>query len=314
MTAPPTPRCSDAARLRDDPLYGTAPPAARLLLVEVPGPWGPTAISDSRLDRYAGGRLAELAGSAGVRVLLIRRPGRHVLPPAGVPKAWALADLRPGREHVRWGTWRVEHDLLDLDLPAELGAAAAGPQRVALVCTHARHDVCCAVRGRPVAAALAGDGIEAARGWDVWECSHVGGDRFAANLLLVPSGQLFGSLDGPGALAAVAAFDEGRLDVAHHRGRYGRPLVEQAAEHHLRVALGEDRLGTVRPLRIEGGDPRWVVYLAAAGRRHRVSLVARWSEPALLTCSAGRPDRVRRLEQERIEDVGPDHGPDERPA
>jgi hypothetical protein len=148
----------------------------------------------------------------------------------------------------------------------------------------------------------------------VWECSHVGGDRFAANLLLVPSGELFGSLDGPAALAVVAAFDAGRLDLPHHRGRYGRPLVEQAAEHHLRVALEEDRLGAVRPLRIEGGDPRWTVELAAAGRRHRVSLVARRSEPALLTCSAVGPDRVRRLERERVEDLGrapgPDPGPD----
>ena len=299
MTAPPTPRCSDAARLRDDPLFATAPPATRLLLVEVPGPWGRTAISDSRLDRYAGGRLAELAVAAGARVLLVRRPGRHVLPPAGVPKAWALADLRPGREHVRWGTWGVEHDLLDLDLDAELIREPAGPQRVALVCTHGRHDVCCAVRGRPVAAALA----EGAPGWDVWECSHVGGDRFAANVLLVPSGELLGSLDEVSAVTALAAFDEGRLDLVHHRGRYGRPPVEQAAEHHLRVALGDDRRGAVRVLRITGDGPEWTVELGHADRRLLVTVVARWSPPARLTCSSAGPDRVRRLDLVSIEDA-----------
>lgn len=299
------PRCSDLARLRADPLEATAPPATRLLLVEVPGPWGRTAISDSRLDRYAGGRLAELAGAAGARVLLIRRPGRHVLPPAGAPKVWALADLRPGREHVRRGTWHVEHDLLDLDVEAELQAPASGSQQVALVCTHGKHDVCCAVRGRPVAAALAAG----ARGWEVWECSHVGGDRFAANLLLVPSGELFGSLDGPGALATVAAFDAGRLDLAHHRGRYGRPPAEQAADHHLRVALGEDRRGAVRPLRLDGRPPRWEVQLAGGGRRYGVTVEARWSAPAGLTCAAirdERADRVRRLELVAIEELGPE--------
>ena len=124
-------------------------------------------------------------------------------------------------------------------------------------------------------------------------------------MLLVPTGELFGSLDEATAVSAVAAFDDGRLDLAHHRGRYGRPLVEQAAEHHLRVALCEDRLGAVRPLRIQGDQPRWTVDLEAAGRRHRVVLVARWSEPAMLTCSAGRPDRVRLLEPERVDDLGP---------
>ena len=77
MTVPALPRCADAARVRADPAYATAPPAARLFLVEVPGPWGRTALTDSRLDRYTSGRLADSADVADVRVLLVRRPGRH---------------------------------------------------------------------------------------------------------------------------------------------------------------------------------------------------------------------------------------------
>jgi len=33
-------RCALRAQLRGDPMLGTAFPAARLLLVEQPGPWG----------------------------------------------------------------------------------------------------------------------------------------------------------------------------------------------------------------------------------------------------------------------------------
>src|SRR3712207_7703861 len=47
-------------------------------------------------------------------------------------------------------------------------------------------------------------------GWDVWECSHLGGDRFAANVLLVPTGDLFGSLDAASAVDVVRAHDEDR--------------------------------------------------------------------------------------------------------
>ena len=176
------------------PAYATAPPATRLLLVEVPGPWGRRRSADSRLDRYAGGRLVELAGVAGARVLLVRRPGRHVLPPAGVPKAWALADLRPGREHVRWGTWRVEHDLLDLDL------GWIRPRSPTVPPARNAWRWCARTAGTTCAAPSAGGPWR--RPWrpprpagTSRECSHVGGDRFAANVLLVPTGELFGSLD-----------------------------------------------------------------------------------------------------------------------
>ena len=52
------------------------------------------------------------------------------------------------------------------------------PGTLLLVCTHGRHDACCAERGRPFAAALAQVAPE-----ETWEVSHIGGDRFAANVL-----------------------------------------------------------------------------------------------------------------------------------
>jgi hypothetical protein len=302
VTVPAPPRCADAARIRSDPAYATAPPAARLFLVEVPGPWGRTALTDSRLDRYASGRLADRADVADVRVVLIRRPGRHAQPQGDALRRWALVDTRPGRERVHWGAWRHEHELLEVDLfVPEVPPDPAGPQHLALVCTHGRHDVCCALRGRPVAFALAA----AAPHWDVWECSHLGGDRFAANVLLLPSGELFGSLDAASAVEAVRVYDEGRLLLDHHRGRVGRPMVEQAALHHAAVVLGEDRRGALRVLHVGGGDDLWRVQVGGGGRRYVVTVAAGWSEPARLTCAAGHPDRVRRFSLAGMEDAGP---------
>jgi hypothetical protein len=302
VTAPSglAPRCSDGARDRNDPLFATAPPASRFLLVEVPGPWGRSAPTDSRLDRYASGRLADRAGVAGVRVLLVRRPGRHVQPPADAPRRWALADTRRGQEGVRWGAWRHEHELLEVDLGGPARARdGGGPQHLALVCTQGRHDVCCAVRGRPVALELS----RSAPLWDVWECSHVGGDRFAANLLLLPSGELFGGLDPASATGTLAAFDHGRLALPHHRGRVGRPPVEQAALHHVADATGEDGRDALRVVHVDGADPRWTVDVAAARRRWRVGLVVRWAAPERLTCSSGRPERARRLALDGLAEV-----------
>ena len=302
MSAPEGFRCATAARDRVDPVHATAPPSDRLFLVEVPGPWGRTALTDSRLDRYASGRLADRAQAAGVRVLLVRRPARRSGPPASAVRRWALADTRPGREVVRWGSWEHEHELLEVDLePPDQPPEPDGPQQLALVCAHGRHDVCCALRGRPVAFALEASAPD----WDVWECSHLGGDRFAANVLLVPTGDLFGSLDPVSAVATIRAYDEGRLLPGHHRGRIGRPMVEQAALHHAALALDEDRRDALQVLHTAGADDVWTVDLVAAGRRFRVRVAGHWSAPAQLTCAAGHAERVRRFDLLSIEDAGP---------
>ena len=47
-----------------------------------------------------------------------------------------------------------------------------------LVCTHGKRNVCCARLGGPLAQALA-----ARHPGQVWETTHVGGHRFAANLV-----------------------------------------------------------------------------------------------------------------------------------
>jgi hypothetical protein len=272
-------------------MFATAPPAARYLLVEVPGPWGRSAPSDSRLDHYSSGRLADRAARTGVRILLVRRPGRHAQPPRDAVRAWALVDTRPGYADVRWGVWRHEHELLEIDLtaPERLPAHRQGPQHLALVCTQGRHDLCCAVRGRPVALELA----RTAPLWDVWECSHVGGDRFAANLLLLPSGEMFGGLDPASAVTALQTFDAGRIDLPHHRGRVGRSPV---AIHHVAASTGladRDALGVVR---VEGDDPHWQAEVTGRGGRWLAELVTHWSEPELLTCSAGGLERARRFD------------------
>ncbi|HEY6795011.1 MAG TPA: sucrase ferredoxin [Kineosporiaceae bacterium] len=293
------------SRARGETPVATAPPARRLLLVEVPGPWGRAGLTGSRLTPRVTGLLAAAADAAGVRVQLVRRPGRHPGPPRAAAgssigrHAWALAD--PDAEVVHWGGWSVETELLDVDLSQPLAEAPAGPQRLALVCTHARHDVCCAVRGRPVAEALARSGL----GRQVWETSHLGGDRFAANLLLLPEGEVFGRLDETSAVDAVRALDGGRLVLPYYRGRVGRAPAVQAAGHLAAVALDDDRRGAVRVLglpvtgrataaeRADGSGPgsrageRWLeARVEYGGVVHRLRLVEWWAPPARLTCAA----------------------------
>jgi hypothetical protein len=242
--------------------------------------------------------LAAAAKAADTHVLLIRRPGRHPSARTGTanrPVAWALADTSPGAAGVMWGSWSDPAELLDLDLTAEIPgpADAAGPQRLALVCTNGKRDQCCALRGRPVAASIA-----SATDWDTWECSHLGGHRFAATMMLLPTGDMFGWVDQESALEVMRRFDLGQVMLSRYRGRAGQPFPVQAALHAVAVRLGEfrrDALQASYARRIQADGPedksdRWEVEVVrrtepGPGSTYRVVLTGSQLSPTFLSCS-----------------------------
>lgn len=276
------PRCSFVADVAGDPREGTAPPADRWFLVEHPGPWGRVPLSQSGLDPAAVVAIAGWARQNGGRVLLVRRPGRTGVPPT--PRRWFRVDSRPGHESVRTGTFTEEHELVDaVGAPGEPHGAT-----LHLVCAHGRHDTCCAVRGRPVAAALA-----AADPSRTWECSHVGGCRFAPALVLLPHGFTFGGVPAQDAVALVRDYDAGIVDPRWLRGRASCSPAVQAAQHHARLvtgALGVDALRARSA--VPAGDGRWRVELADPDCA--VELVERRVDTDRpLTCAATDPGWMR---------------------
>jgi len=299
--APPVTRCADVARTRGESLAASAVPYRRYLLVEAPGPWGCSPLDERHFDARLARQLAAATADGSLNVLLIRRPGRQRPTVSGAdaaPRAWALADTAPDAERILWGSWTTPDDLLALDPTAVLPApaAASGPQRVALTCTNGKRDLCCAVRGRPVAEALA-----AAPGWDSWECTHLGGHRFAATAMLLPTGDMFGWLDQRSAVMAVERFDVGQLLLSHYRGRSGQPPQVQAALHAAAVRIGDARrhafrLAGARPVAdaAPGDAERWEVLVghrAEQGREvtYRVTVARDASSPALLSCADELP-------------------------
>ncbi len=116
-----------------------------------------------------------------------------------------------------------------------------GPGRKYLVCTNGARDQCCGIRGPAVAAAL-----ERARPGRAYECSHLGGHRFAANVLVLPDALCFGRLDARSAAALAEALDAGVLPLDNFRGRTMLAAEEQAAEILLRRELALTGLDDVR--------------------------------------------------------------------
>jgi len=280
-------RCAPSALRRGDIRHGTASPVPRWLLVEQPGGWGVDAVGESGLDPEVGAALLARARPAGVRVVLIRRPGRQ---DPEEPRRWAVVDSRAGRERVGWGRWDRAEQLLDVPL-GEPAGEPGGP--VYLVCAHGRHDACCAIRGRPVAEALA-----ATRPGQVWECSHVGGDRFAANLVALPHGLYYAHVEPAAAVGLAAAYERGEVDLHRLRGRSAFAAPAQAAQHYARLALSETGLDALRPVglaRLGGGT--WRVRLVApGGGALLVTVRAGVGAPVRLTCSSRTAEPPRTWE------------------
>lgn len=274
--------CAARAQLRGDPLVGTAFPASRVLMVEQPGPWGSAGLSESRFDPRVAIELERTAGSAGIRVLAVRRVGRST---PGAPRRWAYADCRPGRQSLVTGTYVEDAELLGLPLDGTLGGrTVSGP--AFLVCAHSKHDACCAMKGRPVAAALA-----AVRPGRVWESSHLGGDRFAANVLVVPSGLLYGRVLPDAAQEFVDAADRGEVLTPWLRGRVGfRPVVQAALAyaHEQLMLIHLDELGLIDVHASEAGT---VVRLSTPQGPVDVTVSVTRSAPETLTCQATAPSR-----------------------
>jgi hypothetical protein len=214
-------RCAEISLL-DEPLAGSAPEARGFALVEHAGPWGAKALVEAGL-----GELEERCKALGLKALLVRRADKA--PVAGRAfVAWAgpepfLAEVAP----------EALLGALDGLARGELPPAHRSGRRMWLVCTNGKRDACCARDGVPVARALAG-----IRPTETWECSHLGGHRFAANVVLLPEGLCFGRVDEASATGLVERVERGAPPVELLRGRMALAPPAQAAELAVLEASG----------------------------------------------------------------------------
>lgn len=281
--------CATLSRALSEPLHGTASRVRGWVLLEQPGPWGREAVTESRLDPDLGRALDRAAAAAHLRLLLIRRPGRG----ASQPHACFVAHTSRGRRWLERRRLDDPAELLELDMAAVVAGERPGfgeevAEPLYLVCTNGRHDRCCATYGRPLALALA-----AGHGELIWESSHVGGDRFAGNLVCLPDGHYFGRVGPADADRVVGLHRKGSIDLAHWRGCCTDPPVVQAAEWFARRRTGLLGVGDLDLLgreRLEGGVEA-VRFGRPGGATLRVLLRAtRSAAPRPLTDHSARPE------------------------
>ncbi len=286
-------RCAASALERGESMAGTASTVRAFVLVEVPGAWGEDALGGARLPDDVRGFLRELTRRHGIRVLLIRDHVRRT------PRT-----VRVFASYVGSGTPWLEttelddlREVVDLRLTGLADGTSPGltPHHdpLYLVCTHGKHDACCAERGRPLCRAMHEIAPE-----ETWEVSHIGGDRFAPNMLVLPDGLYYGRLEPADVADVVTAHRAGRLSLPHLRGRTSFDFRVQAAEQFLRAHTGDSSIGAPTVLRSSREGDRTRVEMRLG--RSRWSVVVRSSShtPQQLTCRATGPSAA--LEHELI--------------
>lgn len=210
------------------PSAASAPEASTAwLLIEHDGPWAASAVETPMPDDL--GKLAVAADEAGIRVQLIRRPARaeRKSRETGTARVFAAWTAGPSPWLAEITGLALTPDDLEALANGEPPSGAASVDRMYLVCVHGRRDQCCARFGGPLARALAPE-----HPGELWETTHVGGHKFAANLVLLPHGRYYGPCDLAVARDAIAAYENGGGAIPErYRGRAGQSKREQEAEH-----------------------------------------------------------------------------------
>jgi len=285
--------CSTSSREAGAQLFGTATRVDYWLALEVPAVWGRKAFEESDLPPLVKTRLNDVvAGKPNIRLQLIKKGSDF----AGNGITFFLAVNHEEQPNLYEFQLSRYEDLLDLDIPGILAERQEfwehdRKEPLFLVCTNGRRDPCCTRFGHPMYEAM-----QAYAGENVWQTSHFGGHRFAANVVTLPHGVFYGYLGPEDVPAIVGAQRAGIIHLPRFRGRSCYEENVQAAETFLRQQTGlldlvRFKLIEITPLAVN----EWMFHFLDL-RNEQTYCVQVRSEPApyevLKSCAEEAPERL----------------------
>jgi hypothetical protein len=286
--------CADVSGASSEGLAATASRIDRWVLVEYRGLWDRDVLGGSvlsaALKEHLRDQLARLGHS---RLLFIKRPERR----SYKRRMLYFGTSRPGEERFYALEFDHHDDLVDYDFAAALrdGGTPGVPVEhpLLVVCTHGKRDRCCAKYGRPLY-----DGLKKKVDpeW-VWQSTHVGGDRFAGNVVLLPQGLFFGRVGEDDLDPILDDYFAGLVNLERYRGRSAYTFPVQAAELAVRKKTGLTGIDDVELLDVASeGEEKWLVSLRAGGRDYEADAWSELGAEALyMTCGSLTPRRPRRF-------------------
>lgn len=296
--------CSDLSLEADEPLAGTVTRTSTYLLLESSDAPGKKAIEDSLVPDELKSKLkAYTKVNPTCKALLIRSPRSRLQP--GIRFFVARAEPPTSLYDFHVSDYR---DLLEVDFSEVVAGSPMYEDyrreaHLYLVCTNGRRDRCCARYGPAVYSEMmniVGNQPEI----EVWQSSHVGGHRFAANVIYLPDGIWYGRMRPDDVPGMLAAHRDGHLYLPRLRGRGLYSPVVQAAEAALLVAGGQRKGMEAHLIAADETAPgQWkIVFDAADGRRFSLRAVARLDDRRVYeSCLLDKDTAITRYSFEILE-------------
>ena len=273
--------CSD---VEVEPLPGTAKTGSVYVLFEWPDAWPRDVIGDAALGEELTSKLKPKLDEYNATLLLIRHPTRE---------GRNISDHHLYLVFADEAVTEVKHvdspdELLDLDLSGPGRNSAERRDRpLLLICTHAKRDRCCAVKGRPMVNELHARHPFGPGNDMVWETSHIKGHRFAPTMLLMPWAYSFGRMNVEATDAMLTDASEGLYFVPGNRGRGTLGPAEQVAELAVAAEVPGARYGQFEVAASDGGSA--LVTDTASGQVYEVQLEQRPVSGVVDSC--GKPPK-----------------------
>jgi hypothetical protein len=281
--------CAETSLADAEQLAATASRVDTWILLEYRGLWAHDAVDGSTLTPEVKAHLVRQRSLfRHARILFVRRTERR----GGDGLLAYVARSGEGRRELRKLELERYDDLLAVDLAAGLGhVGTAVDHPLFLVCTHGKHDRCCSKFGRPLYDAVREQlDVE----W-VWQSSHVGGDRFAGNLVVLADGVYYGRVEPADSWPVLEAALDGRVHLPCYRGRSCHSFPAQAAERAVRELTGTLGVHDVAVERLERAAGGWSAVVSAGDAAYDVDVRREEGEPTHLTCSTETLRRPKRF-------------------
>jgi hypothetical protein len=234
--------CAQVSQETGEPFFGTAPRVDTWLLLEYTGTWGVNAIEESTLPATVKNWIANAHSRYPFfRTQFIRQ---HIRPNKAI--TCFIAITREDRQAIYHFQFESYTDLLALDLPALITGNSfyntyLFERPLFLVCTHGKHDLCCAKFGIPIYSEL----LKQA-GALAWQTSHLGGDKFAANLLCLPTSLYYGHVTVSEVKTIIDMYTDNQVYLAKYRGQTCYNAAVQAADYFLRKKRAQPTIGAFK--------------------------------------------------------------------
>ena len=211
--------CSKYSLALGESMRGTATRVDFWLLLEYPEMWTRDPIETNNLPAkvqlWVKRTVASLRDNGRFpRVQMIRRDHNK-------RSSYSLYVAQKGT--LRHHTVRSYDDILGLDVHEAEGEVVSS--NMYFICTHGTRDKCCAKFGYRTWKVL--QKLSKDRGW---QCSHLGGHRFAPNVLVLPQGRLYGRVHADKAKSFYRTIENGKIAIDYLRGRSDFGAEEQVQE------------------------------------------------------------------------------------